>query len=133
MPSETLSAFLGLLERNGELNRVPTGVSPILEIAEIADGVMKSPAPHGYNQLDQHPASRMGGKALLFENVEGSDIPVAINTFGSYWRINQALGTSNLEALAERVQKLVKPEMPTTLIEKMKKLPELIKLGSFPP
>jgi 4-hydroxy-3-polyprenylbenzoate decarboxylase len=133
MPSETLSDFLGLLERNGELHRVTTRVSPILEIAEIADRVMKSPAPHGHNELDQHPASRMGGKALLFENVEGSDIPVAINTFGSYWRINQALGTSNLEALAERVQKLVKPEMPTTLIEKMKKLPELIKLGSFPP
>ena len=31
---------------------------------------------------------------MLFENVEGSDIPVAINTFGSYWRMNQALGTN---------------------------------------
>jgi 4-hydroxy-3-polyprenylbenzoate decarboxylase len=28
---------------------------------------------------------------------------------------------------------LVKPEMPTTLLEKMKKLPELLKLASFPP
>ena len=63
----------------------------------------------------------------------GSEIPVAINTFGSYWRVNQALGTSNLESLADRVQQLVKPEMPTTLLEKMKKLPDLIKLGSFPP
>src|SRR5437763_536222 len=35
--------------------------------------------------------------------------------------------------LAPRVQQLVKPEIPTTLIEKMKKLPELIKLGSYPP
>ena len=31
------------------------------------------------------------------------------------------------------MQQLVKPEIPTTLMEKMKKLPELMKLGSFPP
>ena len=61
------------------------------------------------------------------------DIPVAINTFGSYWRVNRALGTDNLESLAGRVQQLVKPEIPTTLIEKMKKLPDLIKMGSYPP
>src|SRR5262245_41559848 len=60
-------------------------------------------------------------------------MPVAINTFGSYWRVNQALGTKNLTALAERVQHLVKPEIPTTLMEKMKRLPDLIKMASFPP
>ena len=47
--------------------------------------------------------------------------------------MNRALGTQTLAELAERVQALVKPEIPTTLLEKMKKLPELMKLGSFPP
>ena len=47
--------------------------------------------------------------------------------------MNQALGTDNLEALAARVQQLVKPEIPTTLIEKMKRLPDLIKMAGFPP
>jgi 4-hydroxy-3-polyprenylbenzoate decarboxylase len=47
--------------------------------------------------------------------------------------VNRALGTDNLEALAGRVQQLVKPEIPATLLEKMKKLPDLIKMGSFPP
>jgi 4-hydroxy-3-polyprenylbenzoate decarboxylase len=47
--------------------------------------------------------------------------------------VNRALGTQTLAELAERVQALVKPEIPTTLLEKMKKLPELMKLGSFPP
>src|SRR5437764_1174271 len=108
-------------------------VHPVLEIAEVADRMSKMPAPHGHEELDRNPAGNLGGKALLFENVEGSDIPVAINTFGSYWRVNKALGTENLEALAGRVQQLVKPEIPTTLLEKMKKLPDLIKLGSFPP
>ena len=133
MPTETMSQFMEVLEKNGEMARVKAKVSPVLEIAEIADRMSKSPAPHGHNELDRSPAAKLGGKALLFENVEGSDIPVAINTFGSYWRVNQALGTDNLEALAARVQQLVKPEIPTTLLEKMKKLPDLIKMAGFPP
>src|SRR5688572_23978317 len=133
MGTETLSDFIALLDREGELARVRAKVSPVLEIAGIADRMSKSPAPHGHKELDRNPAGNLGGKALLFEDVEGSDIPVAINTFGSYWRVNQALGTESLTALAERVQQLVKPEIPTTLMEKMKRLPDLIKMASFPP
>src|SRR5205809_2383665 len=130
MAAANFREFIELLEREGELARVKARVSPVLEIAEICDRVSKSPAGRGHRELDRNPGGRLGGKALLFENVEGSDIPVAINTFGSYWRINKALGTENLEALAARVGQLVKPEIPTTLLEKLKKLPELIKMGS---
>jgi 4-hydroxy-3-polyprenylbenzoate decarboxylase len=129
----TLSDFIQFLDQSGELVRIKTKVSPVLEIAAICDRVCKTPAPHGHNELDRSPAAALGGKALLFENVEGSAIPLAINTFGSYWRINQALGTTTLNALADRVQQLVKPEMPTTLMEKMKKLPDLMKMASYPP
>ena len=133
MPTETFRDFLELLDKSGELARVKARVSPVLEIPAIADRTVKSPAPHGHNERDRSPAAGLGGKALLFENVEGSDIPVAINTFGSYWRIGQALGCENLESLAERVQQLVKPEIPTTLMEKMRKLPDLVKMASYPP
>src|SRR3954447_20909546 len=133
MGTETFSEFIELLDRSGELARVKARVNPVLEISEIADRMSKTPAPHGHAELDRGPASKLGGKALLFENVQGSDIPVAINTFGSYWRINQALGSTTLEEMAERVQQLVKPEIPTTLLEKMRKLPDLIKMASFPP
>ena len=133
MPAETLRDFLNELDREGELARVKARVSPVLEISAIADRMSKSPAPHGNDELDRSSAAKLGGKALLFENVEGSDIPVAINTFGSYWRVNKALGTNNLSALAERVGQLVKPEIPTTLLDKMKRLPDLMKMASFPP
>jgi len=133
MASDTLSEFLADLEQNGELSRVQTTVSPILEISEIADRVSKTQTPHAHNELDRNPGGKLGGKALLFEHVAGCDIPVAINTYGSYWRVNRALGTENLEALAARVQQLVKPDIPTSLLEKMKKLPDLLKIGSFPP
>ena len=133
MGTETFADFVQLLDRSGELARVRTPVSPTLEIAAITDRVCKSPAPHGHSERDKSPAAALGGKAILFENVEGSELPVAINTFGSYWRINQALGSDNLDALADRVQQLVKPEIPTRLIDKMKRLPDLIKMASYPP
>ena len=133
MSASTLSEFIDFLDKSGELHRVKARVSPILEISAIADRVCKLPAPHGHSELDVSPAGKLGGKALLFENVEGSDMPLAINLFGSYWRVNQALGTDNLENLAARVQQLVKPEMPTTIMEKMRKLPDLLKMASYPP
>src|SRR5689334_16995367 len=133
MGTSTFSDFLRLLEEQGELSRVKAAVDPVLEIAAITDRVGKTPAPHAHNERDKNPASKLGGKALLFENVKGSDIPVAINTFGSYHRVNLALGAASLDALAERVQQLVKPEIPTTLMDKMKRLPDLMKMASFPP
>src|SRR5437016_3463435 len=133
MGTATLSDFLQLLESQGELARIKTAVNPILEIAEITNRVCKTQAPHGHKEVDRTTPGTLGGKALLFENVQGSDIPVAINTFGSYHRVNLALGTENLESLAQRVQQLVKPEIPTTLMEKMRKLPDLMKMASFPP
>ena len=133
MAFPTLRDFLDHLEKHNELARVKVPADPVLEITEIADRVMKSPAPHGPSERDKHAAAKLGGKALLFERPVGSDIPIAINTFGSYWRVCQALGCNSLDDLADRVQQLIKPEMPTSLIEKMKKGMDLIKLASFPP
>ncbi|MCG3130332.1 MAG: 3-octaprenyl-4-hydroxybenzoate carboxy-lyase [Phycisphaerae bacterium] len=131
-----LQSFLTDLEARGQLKRVRAEVDPVLEISAIADRVSKSPATGG----EAAPATptdpvqgRSGGHGLLFERVKGSRFPVAINVFGSYERMRLALGVSSFEVLADRVQKLVKPEMPTTLIEKMKKLPELAKMAGFGP
>ncbi|HEV7299421.1 MAG TPA: UbiD family decarboxylase [Tepidisphaeraceae bacterium] len=133
MPSATFSDFISDLESNGELARVKTKVSPILEIAEVTDRVGKSPSAKPHNERDKSAAASLGGKALLFENVAGSDIPVAINTFGSYWRVCRAMGTNSLDELADRVQNLIKPEVPTGLMEKMKKGLDFLKLASIPP
>ena len=75
MSIETFSDFIQLLDRDGELARVKARVNPVLEIAEVADRMSKSLAAHGHHELDRSPAAALGGKALLFENVEGSDIP----------------------------------------------------------
>jgi len=130
-----LQSFVAELERRGQLRRVAAPVDPILELSAIADRAMKAPCPEGpagAPATDPVHGGR-GGLALLFENVKGSRFPVLINAFGSYARIRLALGCQSLEDLAARVEKIIKPEVPTSLLEKMKKIPDLVKLASFPP
>ncbi|HXM75695.1 MAG TPA: menaquinone biosynthesis decarboxylase, partial [Thermoanaerobaculia bacterium] len=74
MTWQSLRPFLEHLESRGELRRIAARVSPRFEIAEIADRAVKA-----------------GGEALLFENVEGSAMPVAINVFASKGRMLEAL------------------------------------------
>jgi 4-hydroxy-3-polyprenylbenzoate decarboxylase len=135
MPFPDLQSFVAELDRRGQLRRITAPVDPILEITEIADRVMKSAAPEG--AAGSPPTDPVygdrGGLGLLFENVKGSAIPLLINAFGSYARMKLALGCDDFEALADRVQQLVKPEVPTTLLEKMKKIPDLVKLAGYGP
>jgi 4-hydroxy-3-polyprenylbenzoate decarboxylase len=140
---DTTSDFVAALERAGELKRVAARVSPVLEITEIADRVSKSPAPSLPSDATRRTDVRhhhLGGHALLFENVEGSDFPVLINQFGSYRRMEMALGCDDrghtpggLEALADKLGRMVKPEPPPTLLAKLQKLPELLELAKLPP
>ena len=129
-----LQSFIKALDEQGYLKRVSVEVDPVLEISAIADRVSKMPAADGNDPPNTDPVhGRQGGHALLFETVTGSDCPVAINTYGSYHRVMMALGCADLQDLAARVESLIKPEMPTTFIEKVKKLPELAKMAGFAP
>lgn len=116
MPAGDLQTFVRELESRGWLKRITCEVDPILEITEITDRVTKA-----------------GGPALLFENVKGSQYPLLINTFGTKERMCLALGCEDFEQLANRVKNIIKPEIPSTLMQKLKKLPELAQLGSLPP
>ncbi|MEK9629907.1 MAG: menaquinone biosynthesis decarboxylase [Nitrospinota bacterium] len=114
----SLREFIDRLEFENELIRIQEKVSPILEIAEITDRISKEPG---------------GGKALLFENVEGSSMPVLINAFGSIKRMNAALGTHNVEEIAKRIERYLKIQPPVTLLDKAKLLPMLLQAAQFPP
>ena len=133
MPHPDLQSFISAQDKANQLSRVRVEVDPLLEISAIADRVSKSQAPEDRPPRTDPVHGKTGGRALLFERVKGSSIPVAINLFGSYERMRMALGCEDFEALAARVQKLVKPEPPTTLMEKMKMLPELAKIAGYAP
>ena len=97
MAYRNLSEFIAELEQSGDLVRVTVEVDPELEITEIANRVMKSEA---------------GGKALLFENVKGSKLPLLINALGSKERMCWALGVEDFSETAERIAEMIKPEAP---------------------
>lgn len=133
----TTRDFVAALQRAGELRRVSARVSPILEIAEIADRVSKSRCANLPSEAARRNDPRFhdrGGHALLFENVEGSEIPVLINTWGSYRRMEMALGCAEgFESIAHRIAELVKPQPPRSLGEAFTKLRQLLPLLRVPP
>ncbi|MBI3813664.1 MAG: menaquinone biosynthesis decarboxylase [Nitrospinae bacterium] len=74
-----------------------------------------------------------GGKAILFENIDGSDIPVLINAFGSKRRMAMALGVEDAEEIAGDIQELIEIKPPANLLEKIKFLPKLFEISHYPP
>ena len=118
MKYKDLREFISFLESKGELKRIKAPVSCDLEIAEVCDRVVKK-----------------GGPALLFENVEGYDIPVLINMFGTEKRMAWALGVERLDDLVERVRQLLglMQGPPQGIMEKVRTLGQLVRMASFQP
>lgn len=112
MAYDDLQSFLTALEKDGDLTRVTAEVDPYLEITEIVTRVVQD-----------------GGPALLFENVRGSDIPLAINVMGTERRMAAALGgASSLDEIGRSIGELLRPELPqgwTGLREAITKLGQL--------
>ncbi len=136
MAYRTLRDFVEALDQAGELHRITAPVSPILEITAIADRISKSPAAASEHAVHFDPLhAHLGGKALLLENVQGTQYPVLINAFGSYRRMEMALGCTEggFSATARKVASLIKPEPPVGVVEKVKKGIELVKVANMVP
>lgn len=124
MAFQGLRDWIKVLERTGELKRVGAEVSPVLEMAEIADRAAKS----------GKGTPNAGGPALLFENVQGHPgARVLMNQFGSERRMRLALGVDSLDDIAARIEVLLHPVAPSGLLDKLKMLPTLAEVGSFFP
>jgi 4-hydroxy-3-polyprenylbenzoate decarboxylase len=117
MSYKNIGEFIDRLEKEGELLRISDNVSSYLEITEITDRMSKAPG---------------GGKALFFENVEGSAFPVVVNAFGSYRRIELAFGATPDE-LARRLSGIIKQTPPQSLLEKIGMLPKALGWARFLP
>ena len=126
-----LRDWIEQLDQAGELKRIPEGVSPYLEMAEIADRAAKM----GKGTAKAGGSARgPGGPALLFENVTGfPGAKVLMNQFGSERRMRLALEVDSLDEIAGRIRSLIHPETPATLMDKLKLLPKLAEVGNFFP
>jgi 4-hydroxy-3-polyprenylbenzoate decarboxylase len=116
MAFRDLREFIALLEKRAELVKVTAPVSSELEVAEIADRLVKT-----------------GGPAVLFTNVKGATVPLAMNLFGTMERMCLALGVKNLDEIGARVNELLEPEIPTGFLDKLKMLPKLAQMADFLP
>jgi len=123
MAIDDLRSFLERLDEEGELVRIREPLGAKLEITEVTDRVMKQPG---------------GGKALLFERPlldDGSvsELPVAINLFGSWRRMALALGVADLREHADRIAELMQPDVPKGFWAKVQMIPKFAELAKVPP
>lgn len=108
--------FIDFLEDKKDLVRIKTEVDPILEVTEIADRI-----------------SKKGGPALLFEKVKGSQIPIAINLFGSYQRMAWSLGLKDFDEIGQKFSSLLKTDPNMKFMQKIEALFDLYKLSTSSP
>ncbi len=115
MPYASLRDFIERLESQGQLVRVKTPVSPVLEMTEIQTRLLAEQGP-----------------AVLFENVveaggKSWDMPVLVNLFGTVDRV--ALGMertpAELRQVGETLAFLRQPEPPGGWREALEMLPLL--------
>lgn len=85
-----LQEFIDFLDQKGEIVRIFEPVSSELEITEITNRVI----------LNQGPA-------LIFENVQGTNIPVVINLFGTHQRVAWALGVELIDDQTNRIRAIL--------------------------
>ncbi len=116
MSYATLRDFLAVLERRGELKRVPFAVDPRLEMTALCQQSL-----------------RANGPALWFERPQGYGMPVLGNLFGTTSRVAAALGYEDIAQLRElgEVLSFLRepqwPERPARLLENLPAFMPLLK------
>jgi len=119
MAYKDLQDFINTLREKNELLEIDFQVNSELEITEITDRASKN--------------NGLQNKALLFKNVEGYEIPVLTNAFGSFERMALSLGVDNVKEIAARIEELIKPEIPDSLWGKAALIPKLTEMSQFFP
>jgi len=119
MSYKDMRAFIADLEKRGELKRITTPISTVLEMTEISQRVLEARGP-----------------ALLFENVKGHTMPVLTNLFGKDTRIALGMGRESadeLRGIGELLAYLKEPEPPKGLKDAWDKFPILKKVLNMAP
>jgi len=112
MKWNSLRHFVEFLKDKNEIVFIREEMDPVLEIAEIADRVMKREGP-----------------ALYFEKVKGSQFPLLINLYGSRRRMSWALGVEDVDDLAQRLREFLTTQPPQTFWEKLKMVPKMAEVA----
>ena len=116
---DNLQQFSRELELTGQLKSVTEPVSPRLQVTQLC-----------------HRSLAGNGPALLFEDIEGHDMPVLGNLFGTQKRILAALELESRRDLRELGQEfafLRNPRMPDSLSSALEAVPGFARLAHVTP
>jgi len=125
MKYKDLREFITKLEQDGELKRIRQAVDPALEMTEICDRTL-----------------RQAGPAILFEQpkgqfeIQGQQIPVLANLFGTPRRVAMGMGEDSVAALRDvgkLLASLKEPEPPRGIKDAWSKLPALKQVLNMAP
>jgi 4-hydroxy-3-polyprenylbenzoate decarboxylase len=122
MKYRDLRDFIAHLEATGQLIRVREPVSPVLEMTEFCDRLLKR-----------------GGPAVLFETVVGHSMPVLGNLFGTPQRVALGMGIegedwrARLREIGKTLSYLKEPEPPKSLRQVWETLPLVRQILSMAP
>jgi len=116
MNYQSLSDYLDDLRNSGDLCDICERVDPNLEVTEICDRAVKNSGP-----------------ALLFKNVAGCGVPLAMNLFASDARMKKALGVKSYDEITARLENLLKAPKSSNFFEKMGQVPKLIEASNALP
>ncbi|WP_035589149.1 menaquinone biosynthesis decarboxylase [Hippea jasoniae] len=116
MVFENLHEYIDALKKRNELIEIKETIDPVYEAGYIADRLIKGKGP-----------------AVLFRHPKNSDIPLAMNLFGTKQRTEFALGVKSLDELSERVEELVNAEIPYNFWDKLKNIVKLKQFSKFIP
>ena len=123
MQYRDLREFISKLEDQGDLKRIDRPVSPVLEMTEIGDRVL-----------------RAAGPALLFTRPQSAQqtwqIPALANLFGTPERVAAGMGaesTSELHEIGKLLAFLKEPDPPKGLKDAWEKLPIFRKVMAMAP
>jgi len=98
MPLTDLRSHIAWLEEKGELVRIEKPVSTKLEVATYEE------------EYD-------GKKAVMFESVQGFDIPIVCNTFNTRRNVAAMLGVDGDESLSKHIINAAENPIATELVE----------------
>jgi 4-hydroxy-3-polyprenylbenzoate decarboxylase len=116
MPFKDLRDYIKFMKSKGKLIEINEEVSVDLEIAEISRQACYSNYP-----------------PILFNNIrEYKGWRILSNVFYSMESLYEIFGNTNLESITENFLKYFS-EIPITLIEKIRNLPDILKLGKYMP
>lgn len=112
--------FLSDIRSRGELRVVSREVDPRFELAAVTAA-----------------AQAHSDDAILFENVKGTDLPVATNLFGSRSRLNRLIGAKKGESFCRRWHELfnrANPPAPADAVRLVAPEPPVreVRLGELP-